>query len=421
MIRNSTILSEYLKELRLTRKINVRGLAKTSGVGKSTLYDWESGKAQPRVAELDSVLAALQVTENQRGRAYSLMHAPRGRIGLVDPSGMTAPVPHRGHLIRSLRIRRGWTQQTAAQALGVTQSTLTRWETMQSFPPEAQLQHLCQVLGAQPEERNALHSLQLLAFDSGHPDIETCEAQIIDYRDHCDPALGDLWGLSLKRQIQVLHGKTPAGQRLLSMLNTQHAYRLRMENRIVESNKAAWEAIQNFESLKASEGFFASALNILSYSGPKVRRHRAKIRLLHHWLPRFPSGRTRMHLECDIAIHQSMIGGDDMALRLIESARSTLHSYNAESANDEEYFRLTLGRILTHYGQPCEGMALLPPIQVYDWHSMGLMLFWLEAFLAAGERDEATRLITTIDEILCQSPAPVVSKRLQILVKQLQG
>src|SRR5438270_1432944 len=106
-------LSSFLKERRNARQLSLRALAVRSGVGKSTLNGWETGASQPCIPELGRVLEALEVPPEQRQLALSLVDAPRGIRSLRDTlaqgggPGTAIRVPVAGHLLRTMRRRRG--------------------------------------------------------------------------------------------------------------------------------------------------------------------------------------------------------------------------------------------------------------------------------------------------------------------------
>jgi transcriptional regulator with XRE-family HTH domain len=56
---------EQLRKIREFRGLTLSELAKRSGVGQSTLSQWESGKHKPRFEQLKKVLDALGITHEQ--------------------------------------------------------------------------------------------------------------------------------------------------------------------------------------------------------------------------------------------------------------------------------------------------------------------------------------------------------------------
>ena len=56
------------------------------------------------------------------------------------------------HIIRSLRERSGYTQAALAQAIGVSDMTVRRWESGQREPRASEIAKLCEVLGVSEAE-----------------------------------------------------------------------------------------------------------------------------------------------------------------------------------------------------------------------------------------------------------------------------
>ena len=56
---------EQLRKIREFRGLSLAQLAKRSGVGQSTLSQWETGKHKPRFEQLKKVLDALNITHEQ--------------------------------------------------------------------------------------------------------------------------------------------------------------------------------------------------------------------------------------------------------------------------------------------------------------------------------------------------------------------
>src|SRR5262245_45588361 len=105
-----------LWELRTVSGFSLGQLAQKAGVSKAALSQWETGKRQPRVAELEATLDALNANAAQRARIFACIKAPRAirhlRRNAPDPA-LGAP-PTCGDLLRAMRLRKGWTQELTA-------------------------------------------------------------------------------------------------------------------------------------------------------------------------------------------------------------------------------------------------------------------------------------------------------------------
>jgi transcriptional regulator with XRE-family HTH domain len=147
-------LGTHLWNLRTSRQWTLGQLAKQAGVSKSALSQWETGKRQPRIPELESVLNALDASPAQRVLLLTQIEAPRALRHLRQSEiGMALGAPPlSGDLLRALRLRKGWTQGEVAHELGVHRTTITLWERGERLPSTAQLHALCFALEAREEE-----------------------------------------------------------------------------------------------------------------------------------------------------------------------------------------------------------------------------------------------------------------------------
>ena len=155
---------EWLQSQRRDKRLSLRALAQSAGVGRSTLSDWEAGKSLPRLPELEAVCSTLDVSPEERQTVLREMETPRALQRLQSESSFYYPdfveraghLPHGGDLLKALRLRNRWTLQEAAQRMEVRQTTLGRWEKGEHFPDAAKLQTVCFVYGASEQEIVAL-------------------------------------------------------------------------------------------------------------------------------------------------------------------------------------------------------------------------------------------------------------------------
>ena len=147
-------VGELLKAWRKRKKLTCDHLSHRSGISRTTLTRWEAGQTQPRMAELEAVLTALEVSFAQRQEAFAHIEAPRAVQRLREVAGASPPV--RGDLLRAMRLRQGWTQQETAARSGIAQGTLARWERSEDWPSSERLHTLCFALNAQEVELVAL-------------------------------------------------------------------------------------------------------------------------------------------------------------------------------------------------------------------------------------------------------------------------
>ena len=140
-----------LKTLRRARGLTLGELSHLAGVDDSTLSRWENGKRQPLIPELEAALKALEADVATRRSILRLLDAPRSLARLRDLDAAAAP-PIGGDLLHALRLRKGWTQEQTACAIGVHRTQVTRWERGDSWPSDEKLHSLCRYLGADCDE-----------------------------------------------------------------------------------------------------------------------------------------------------------------------------------------------------------------------------------------------------------------------------
>src|SRR5215212_913798 len=157
-------VGDVLRDQRQSRQFSINQLADRAAVAKSTLSRWEAGTFQPRLPELEAVLGALAASPTEREQTLARMRAPRavaemrrevaGRAGLTDDVAFLLPAG--GDLIRAMRRRRGLSLEEVATRLRVRPSAVSYWEQSKTTPHMERLSALCDLLGAQPEERAVL-------------------------------------------------------------------------------------------------------------------------------------------------------------------------------------------------------------------------------------------------------------------------
>lgn len=152
-------ISMFLTELQRGRGVSQKTWAARSGLSRATLWRWRKGKAVPRIVELTDALDALSVTRAERKRAFFLLMRARSGRGSVRTAPLSGIPVIRGDLLRTLRVRNGWTQEEAATRCGFSQVNLSRWERNDRWPDAATLQTVTLTYDAHPEEVVALNTL----------------------------------------------------------------------------------------------------------------------------------------------------------------------------------------------------------------------------------------------------------------------
>ena len=141
-----TRFAQELRALRHKRAMTQSELARRSGLSRRTLSYWETGQTQPRVPELQAVLAALAATPDEAAPLISLLTTPRSLRLAEERLEANAPAIFTGadigDLLRAMRLRRGMTQEELAHRLRINRLTVVKWETLRTFPSEESLEPL---------------------------------------------------------------------------------------------------------------------------------------------------------------------------------------------------------------------------------------------------------------------------------------
>jgi transcriptional regulator with XRE-family HTH domain len=181
--------SSYLKHLRQSRRLSLGQLSLRSGINKSTLSRWESGKYYPRIPELGLVTNALRASVAEQAMCLRLLEVPRAILAERNTSG-TATRLSLGDLLFGLRQRSGMAQDEVARLTGISRSLYSQWETDTVRPTTEQLHAVAYSLGASGEEILALSSEQL----SETPLEKSRDSLLECYRE----TMQDFWGASAK-------------------------------------------------------------------------------------------------------------------------------------------------------------------------------------------------------------------------------
>ena len=132
-----------IKRRRLMLGISCEELARAVDCCYSSVYNWERGICPPRLKTLPKLAKALHITEME----------------LLYPSDDECPVSKLSERvvqeIKRIRLSRKITQEEFAEQVGVTWSTVARWETGEVEPDVKYLPKFAEILGV--SEQDLLH------------------------------------------------------------------------------------------------------------------------------------------------------------------------------------------------------------------------------------------------------------------------
>jgi transcriptional regulator with XRE-family HTH domain len=370
-------IGSYLQELRAAKGLTTAQLARKAGIRRATLSEWQSGKRQPRLPELESVLNALNASDTQKRQAKERLGAPaqifRLRQERTNNAATLLPpeesAPHGGTLLRALRMRRGWTQTQLAQAVGVSQATLVRWERSELWPDTTQLHQICYLLHAHEEELVALTKGRFaLTDDTDVVNEDTIREELrrlsADCYSRAEYALGELRLLTLMAQAYGLAVRSPSGCLLLTKVHRLYLERLYFGRRFTEANLVANRALDIYYHLKRIDKFtLCFAIRVAEISALQGGRDGVNnaLEMLRIWQSR-TAGMTNEvtrsgWLQCDMARFHALRGHTAEA---IAQAKKTLQeTAHTLSDVDHRFRRYDLINILLQANQAQEAQQYI--------------------------------------------------------------
>lgn len=385
--------------------MSVRALARSSGVHASTLSRWESGATRPSGYELEAVLRALNVSEEESQMVWEQLKAPRALVQVKQsPVPDSSPsMPLQGDLWRAMRMRKGWTLEQTASALGVTAMTLSRWERSEGIPTIEDRTRLGHLLEATQAEIDLLCRTEGGWLPLLHPVPKTLGAieEILEHRFLLSEPMSiveDLFYLSLEA---FLHRLLRRGQKVQSVLTTayvMHARALTSQGRLLEAQTPAYSALWWMERSSKLQPRWLDGVHIIAKGaaelGGRFAPH-AGIETLTRWLP-IASEISPDHEEWflrDIAEYQSYTRERRTAERL---CRELLPRFRKTLLRGDPNPTYTHALVLVNCGSPHEALDLLEGTPHLQWsesqiplQKLNLSLVWVRALKGVGRDEEA--------------------------------
>ena len=428
-----TLFAQGFRALRQKKALSQSELAQRSGVSLRALAYWEAGTCLPRIPELQSTLNALEATPEEAAQVIGLLETPRA-LRLTQTERKNADAggiagAGIGDLLRAMRMRRRMTQAELAERLRVTRQSVIRWESRQNFVGEENLERLCALLGAAPEERRALreHRLVMPRWDADEWSKVTIEEAAHLWRETQRPhhilapdyrpqsPLFDLEVLALKRHLHCHAKPDAAARRLLANIETDHALWLHFEQREAEAKASAFRALHLIEEETVPQDFWGELLNLAASGGylAKARGgHLTSLRVIEQWLPRLPAGFVRTQQLCDIALYTAQLGHRSKAMALMEAAARSMDRAGAVSAAETFYYAVTMERVNLTAGNTIEISDDLMTHCPNDFQRIHVFLLWTQTLQYHGERQAASRYLAQAQALR----TPEIPQRLRQLV-----
>ncbi|HZP80616.1 MAG TPA: helix-turn-helix transcriptional regulator [Chthonomonadaceae bacterium] len=412
-----------LRDARLARKLSLRGLAAAAHISPSTLSNWEAGKAQPRIPELNAVLDVLNCSESLRLEAYARIDAPRALAQLKERLDLPADdreperawFPSSGDLLRSLRLRQNLSLEQASALLRVQPCRMSRWEASKTRLPERYLDAYCACLAAGPEERAALKGvfLQLpqepetssFSRSALEQQLEQLRIDVVQGASR----LMDLRFLTLETHLSKLSSQHLWAWHLLTRTYIWHAQWLQWRDRVTEAGRMAQRALCMIpRDRQPHPSWFRAVLTYSSYlvngaSAPKLAQG---IRFLRDWQPasRWPQVEAWMYY--NIAHYHVRIGEVREALRLVEKAREAADRTERGTVIRNSHY--DSAAVLLSVGQIEKARAFLDTgEQPNIYHRITEAHVWAEMSLALGDPSGAHYWVEQIQDVIETYALPI--------------
>ena len=131
-----TEFSKRLKSAMDKNNITLTELSNKTGIGKSSISDWISGKYKAKQDNVFLLAQALGVNESW------LMGRSEGKLKGINTTGET---------IKKYREKNNLTMKELGDKIGASESSISMYESGKSFPRRGKITLLSQVLGVPPE------------------------------------------------------------------------------------------------------------------------------------------------------------------------------------------------------------------------------------------------------------------------------
>ena len=419
--------AQSLRALRQAKRLNVSELARRSNLARRTLTYWEAGTSRPFIPELKSVLNALAATPEEAAHLINLLDTPRG-LRLAEET-QTAALPKGfsgagiGDLLRAMRTRHYLTQEQLAAQLKITRQSVLRWESGQTLISEENLERVCALLRAAPEERQALREHRLTMPQWAENDwqrVTVAEASHLwhemqqphhpmsaNYRPQSP--LFELQVLAMKRHLYSHAQRGVEIRPLLANIETDHALWLHFQRRGPEARTHIFRAMHLVREETVPQDFWGEMFNLAAsggYLAPLNNDYLASLRVMTEWLPRLPVGFVRTQQLCDMALYTMLLGHRSKGLALLEQAARSMNRAGEVTDAETYYHAVTMERLKLANRDTLEISDGLLAQCPNDFQRIHVVLLWAGTLLFHGETRPASRHLTQAQMLLTpQTPA----------------
>jgi transcriptional regulator with XRE-family HTH domain len=207
-------LGQALIQARAYSGRSIRGQARAGGIDHSTLLRWEQGLSRPNALAWQGYLDSLDLPPqrvDELNRIYKLGDLEPHKHDVIE-------LGWSGAVLRNFRDSIGFDQTQMAKAFGVSQSTLSKWESDKQLPSESHFFNLRSSL-AGTSLLSPLESTFSFAASIEQMDEDACYESYTKFWQSCrhfDAPLGELWGIALTNRLNFLSKRSATAKKLLS-------------------------------------------------------------------------------------------------------------------------------------------------------------------------------------------------------------
>lgn len=412
-----------LRALRKAQHLSQEILAQKAGIGERTVRYWEAGERIPSTQEMESVLNALAIPAHERQRIFEMMPQPR-ILRLVAALPTAVPLPHPGDLLRAMRARSHKTQVQFAAEMDVTPTTLTRWETLRSFPSEEKLARICLLLKARPEETLVLTSRRLtLPEVSTTTDLDHLREQVkafIAMLNERSP-LADLYALVLIRNLSLQAPASLEARRLLARTLQAQGTLLHIQGKLAEAKVAGKRALSLFAEIQQYDNDWHLTLNLLScFVGKPDGDELLKAKfLMRHIGSQLPFS-VQLGLYSDLAIYFLRGGRQEEAQRMMHQAKK-MYCALPEDPRTSHYYTLVYGKFLLLDGRPEAARAYIDAAAQDNPANPYYICNQAKVALALGEKGECERLLQKALALVEGSSVHLMRSRVHLIAQDMEA
>ncbi len=412
-----------LRGLRKAKGLSQSVLAERSGISLRAVSYWESGQRLPRVPELQATLRGLEAAPHEAARLIELLTTPSGQRFAVETrieetkTFSSEAVPGIGDLLRAMRTRRRITQEQLAERLRVNRRAVLRWETGQTTITGDNMERLCVLLGAAPEEQAVLREGRLTLTPRGGRELQKVSveeaAQIwseiqrghdptqTHYRPHSP--LMELNTLAMKRHLRMNAAPDAGARRLLARIESDYAMWTYYQGNAGAAKQSVARVMGLIEAETAPEAFWADSLNLAGSFVMHTKQGIAgSLRLLEKWAARLPAGFVRTTQVCDMALYAILNGEQSQAFALLKAAERSLNRTGGASEWERFYHQITRERLLHLSGRSSEIIEELLTLAPNNFQRVHLMIRWSRFLRTHNEKNAAEHYLNRAQALSSQ-------------------